>query len=149
MVGSLVGGDQPLRPYAHLFEHIAHQTRPALAEMYRASDVFVLPTLVEGMGLVVLEAMACGLPVIVTANGPGDIVRDGIDGFVIPERDEDAVCDRLEHLYRHPELRVEMGRRAAQRAREFDWNAYTGKVSQVLHELAQRTHARSRPAGGG
>lgn len=149
MVGSLVGGDQPLRPYAHLFEHVAHQTRPALAEMYRASDVFVLPTLVEGMGLVVLEAMACGLPVIVTANGPGDIVRDGVDGFVIPERDEDAVCNRLDHLYRHPELRVEMGRQAAQRAREFAWGAYTGKVSQVLLELAQRTRARSRPAGGG
>lgn len=149
MVGSVVGSDLPLRPYAHLFEHVAHQTRPALAEMYRASDVFVLPTLIEGMPLVVLEAMACGLPVIVTANGPGDIVRDGVDGFVIPERDADAVCDRLDHLYRHPELRVEMGRRAALRAREFDWNAYTGKASQVLLELAQGTRARSSPAAGG
>ncbi len=135
LVGSVVGSDLPLRPYAGLFEHLSHQTRPALAAIYRESDVFVFPTLIEGMPLVVLEAMACGLPVIVTANGPADIVRDGIDGFVIPQRDEDAVCDRLDRLYRDPELRAGMGRQAALRAREFGWNAYTGKARRVLAEL--------------
>ncbi|MBC7956422.1 MAG: glycosyltransferase family 4 protein [Cytophagales bacterium] len=136
LVGSIVGGDEPLRPYRDSIEHIPHQTRPALAARYRASDVFVLPTLVEGMGLVVLEAMACGVPVIVTANGPGDIVRDGIDGFIVPERDEEAICRCLERLYLNPELRAQMGRQAALRAREFDWLAYTSKVGQVLRELA-------------
>jgi glycosyltransferase involved in cell wall biosynthesis len=104
--------------------------------MYRSADVFVFQTLIEGMPLVVLEAMACGLPVIVTANGPAGIVRDGIDGFIIPERDEEALCDRLEHLYRRPELRVEMGRQAARRAAEFGWNAYTARARQVLADLA-------------
>lgn len=138
LVGSIVGSDQPLKPFADLFEHVPHQTRPALAARYRAADVFVLPTLIEGMPLVVLEAMACGLPVIVTANGPGDIVRDGIDGFVIPERDADAVSDRLERLYRDPGLRAEMGRRAVQRAAEFSWDAYTAKALRVLTDLAVR-----------
>ena len=141
LVGSVVGSSEPLRPYADLFERVPHQTRPALAAMYRASDVFVLPTLVEGMPLVVLEAMACGLPVIVTANGPADIVRDGIDGFVIPERDDEAVCERLERLYRDPGLRREMGRAAALRAREFSWAAYTSKARQVLTRLAQGVDA--------
>ena len=137
LVGSVVGGDAPLRPYSGLFEHLPHQTRPALAAMYRGSDVFVLPTLIEGMPLVVLEAMACGLPVIVTANGPADIVRDGIDGFVIPERDSDAICDRLDRLYRDPELRAEMGMQAARRAREFDWKRYTTQARRVLADLTQ------------
>ena len=145
LVGSIVGSDAPLRPYADAFEHVRHQTRPALAAMYRASDVFVFPTLIEGMPLVVLEAMACGLPVIVTANGPGDIVRDGIDGFVIPERDPDAVCDRLERLYRDPALRVEMGRNAAERARQFDWFAYTSKARNVLAELGHPGRSADRP----
>lgn len=136
LVGSIVGSNAPLRPYADFFTHVAHQTRPALAQMYRSSDVFVFPTLIEGMPLVVLEAMACGLPVIVTANGPGDIVRDGIDGFVIPERDADAVSDRLDRLYRDPELRIEMGRRAALRAQEFAWSAYAAKARRVLTDLA-------------
>ncbi len=146
LVGNVVGSRAPLLPYADLFEHIAHQTRPALAARYRACDVFVLPTLIEGMPLVVLEAMACGLPVIVTANGPADIVRDGIDGFVVPERDPDAISDRLERLYRDPELRAEMGRQAALRALEFSWAAYAKNAIQVLCEQPVRErvmHAQS------
>lgn len=143
LVGSVVGSKEPLRPYADLFDHVPHQTRPALAALYRASDVFVLPTLIEGMPLVVLEAMACGLPVIVTANGPSDIVRDCIDGFVIPERDDNAIYERLERLYRDPALRLEMGRRAAQRAREFSWEAYTLKARQVLAQVTEYVEASS------
>jgi glycosyltransferase involved in cell wall biosynthesis len=135
LVGSLVGGPRPLAPYADLFEHVPHQTRPGLAQRYREADVFVFPTLVEGMPLVVLEAMACGLPVIVTANGPGDIVRDGVDGFVIPERDEEAVADRLDRLYRDRELCRHLGRNAAGRAREFTWAAYAGAALACLAQL--------------
>jgi glycosyltransferase involved in cell wall biosynthesis len=143
LVGSVVGSDAPLQPYAQCFHHVPHQTRAALAAMYRSSSVFVLPTLIEGMPLVVLEAMACGLPVIVTANGPADIVRDGVDGFIIPERSSEAVCERLERLYRDPEMRREMGRNAAQRAREFSWQAYTGKALNALAELAPRAGAQA------
>ena len=136
LVGSSVGDPAAVAPYAHLFEHVPHQTRPALAERYRAADVFVFPTLIEGMPLVVLEAMACGLPVIVTANGPGDIVRDGVEGFVIPERDDEAVADRLERLHRDPALRRAMGQAAAQRAHEFSWRAYATKAMSVLANAA-------------
>jgi len=147
LVGSVVGSDAPLRPFADLFEHVAHQTRPALADLYRDADVFVFPTLVEGMPLVVLEAMACGLPVIVTANGPGDIVRDGVDGFVIPERDHEAVADRLERLYRDPDLRRQMGRNAAQRAQEFSWSAYADKALRLLCELSSGAQLQGRAEG--
>lgn len=142
MVGSVVGSDRPLRPFADAFEHVAHQTRPALAAMYRRADAFVLPTLIEGMPLVVLEAMACGLPVIVTANGPADIVRDGVDGFIVPERDEEAIADRLERLHRDPEMRVGMGRHAAERAREFSWQAYRDRAFGMLAALGGDVAAR-------
>lgn len=135
VVGNTPGSMAPFKPYADLFRHVPHQTRPALAQMYRDSDVFVFPTLLEGMPLVVLEAMACGLPVIVTANGPGDIVRDGIDGFVVPSRDEEAIGERLERLYRDPELRAEMGRNACARAHEFSWAAYANRTFGVLASL--------------
>ena len=135
LVGQAVGDPRALAPYASLFRHVPHQSRPALAQLYRASDVFVFPTLVEGMPLVVLEAMACGLPVIVTANGPADIVRDGVDGFIIPSRDPDAIAERLEMLRADPALRAEMGRQAALRAAEFGWPAYTAKVLACLAEL--------------
>ena len=135
LVGRVVGSEAPLKPYAPFITVVEHQTRAALAERYRQADVFVLPTLIEGMPLVVLEAMACGLPVIVTANGPADLVRDGIDGFVIPERDADAICDRLDCLYRDPERRREMGHQAARRALAFDWARYAGQAQRVLNQL--------------
>jgi glycosyltransferase involved in cell wall biosynthesis len=135
LAGSLVGEPRVLQPYAKYIRHLPHQTRAAMAELYRQSDVFVFPTLVEGMPLVVLEAMACGLPVIVTGNGPADIVRDGIDGFIIPERDDDAVSACLERLYRDPNLRAEMACNAALRAREFSWDAYTSGARRVLSGL--------------
>ena len=143
IVGQTVGDTRALAPYADLFRHVPHQSRPALAQLYRASDVFVFPTLVEGMPLVVLEAMACGLPVIVTANGPADIVRDGIDGYVIPTRDADAVADRLEALRRDPALREEMGRNAARRAAEFGWSAYAAKALACLGDLCAAPVAAS------
>lgn len=138
LVGAPVGDTAPLRRYADLFTHVPHQTRPALAQRYRDASVFVLPTLIEGMPLVVVEAMACALPVIVTANGPAGIVRDGIDGFIVPERDEDAICDRLDRLYRDPALRREMGRRAAERARAFSWDAFATAAERFVDDLAIR-----------
>ncbi len=147
LVGQSVGDASALAPYAGLFRHVPHRTRPQLARHYQASDVFVFPTLVEGMPLVVLEAMACGLPVIVTANGPADIVRDGVDGFVIPARDPDAIAERLATFRGDPALRAWMGRNASQRAAEFGWPAYTTKVQAALAELcADARLAPSAPA---
>jgi glycosyltransferase involved in cell wall biosynthesis len=146
IVGQPVGDPAALAPYAGLFRHVPHQSRPELARHYRSADVFVFPTLVEGMPLVVLEAMACGLPVIVTANGPADIVRDGVDGFVIPARDADAVASRLDTLRRDAALREQMGRNAARRAAEFGWSAYADKAQAVLAALGGSTR---RPAGLG
>lgn len=135
LVGNMVDDGRAFRPFQDFFEHVPHLTRPLLAMSYRSADVFVFPTLLEGMGLVVLEAMACGLPVIVTSHGPGDVVRDGVDGFVVPIRDSEAIADRLERLYRDPELRHWMSRNAVARAREFSWARYTNSFKAHLADL--------------
>ncbi|MBC7939095.1 MAG: glycosyltransferase family 4 protein [Chitinophagaceae bacterium] len=132
LVGDVVGSREPLRPFADHFTHVPHQTRPALAQRYREASVFVLPTLMEGMPLVVLEAMACGLPVVVTPNGPAGIVRDGVDGFIVPERDPGAIAHCLQRLYDDPGLRARMGRNAATRALEFSWDVYAMGVRRQL-----------------
>ena len=134
LVGNFFGSQEPLRRYRKYFQHIPNVPRVQLADIYRRADVFVFPTLIEGLGLVVLEAMASGLPVIVTPNGPGDIVRDGVDGFVIPIRDADAIVDRLEYLRANPQVRAEMGRNARERALAFPWEAYQARVVEALDE---------------
>ena len=132
MVGKPMGSVAPLVPYASLFRHVPHLTRPALAAEYCRHDVFVFPTLLEGMGLVVAEAMACGLPVITTANGPDELVRDGLDGFIVPQRDAAAIAEKLELLRGNPELRRKMGASAALRAREFTWAVYCQRFQALL-----------------
>ncbi len=95
-----------------------------LAEM-AAHDVFVFPSLFEGFGLVLLEAMAMGLPVITTAHTAGpDIIHDGVEGFIVPIRDSVAIAERLELLHREPERRAEMARQARRRAHEYTWENY-------------------------
>jgi len=132
LIGNFHGDGAAFTPYRDIFEHVPHLPQAALADQYRQADVFVFPSLIEGLGLVVLEAMASGLPVITTPNGPGDIVRDGIDGFVVPIRDVDGIVEKLEFLRANPERRLEMGRNARQRALEYTWTAYRQRTLRLL-----------------
>ena len=135
LVGSIYADDQPLKPYSGLFQHVPHIPQTELVQQYQRADVFVFPSLLEGLGLVVLEAMASGLPVITTPNGPGDIVRDGVDGFVVPIRDPEAIVEKLEYLRANPDRRREMGINARQRAQEFSWTAYRQRGVEALRSL--------------
>lgn len=146
LVGNFAGADAPLRRHADLFRHLPNQPRADLARLYGGCDVLVFPTLLEGMGLVVLEAMACGLPVIVTDCGPGDLVRDGLDGYVVPARDPDAIAERLDRLYRDPDRRIEMGRRARTRSLEYTWAAYQDRVQNAVDGVACGRRATPVPA---
>ncbi|WP_367027023.1 glycosyltransferase family 4 protein [Methylococcus sp. ANG] len=132
LVGNYVGDKGALARFSGSFEHIPHVSHAELAEIYRRADVFVFPTLIEGMPLVVLEAMASGLPIITTPNGPGDIVRDGIDGFVVPIRDVDAIVEKLEYLRANPQERLRMGYNARERALTFTWQNYQQRIIDLL-----------------
>ena len=123
LVGPVLGSGAGLRPYEGLFRH-RNSVRPQdMPEVYRAADVLVLPSLLEGSALVVLEAMASGLPVIVTENAGADAVRDGVEGFVVPVRSPEAIAARLEDLA-SPGLRRRMGAAARFRSLEFTWQAF-------------------------
>jgi glycosyltransferase involved in cell wall biosynthesis len=132
LAGRSVGDPAALKPYAHLFTYLGNMPHKKLPELYRQVEVFVFPTLLEGMPLVVLEAMASGLPVITTSHGPGDIVRDGIDGFVVPIRDQAAIANRLEILRSNSELRMAMGQAARARAMEYTWQRYCDSALKTV-----------------
>ncbi len=105
---------------------------------YQRSSVFVLPSVGDGFGFTVLEAMACGLPVIVSeSTGAKDCVREGQDGFIVPDRDVEAIKARLLELYTHPERRRRMGTSARRRAEELDVEKSGPKLLQAL-EVALR-----------
>lgn len=134
LVGRIQGDSQTFAPWQHMFKHISHCPQTKLLKIYQEHDIFLFPTLLEGLPLVVLEAMACGLPVITTPNGPSDIVRDGVDGFIVPPRDVNAIVDCLERIGRDPDLRIWMGRNARRRAQDFTWEVYRKKAVNFVQE---------------
>jgi glycosyltransferase involved in cell wall biosynthesis len=113
--------------------HVAHWHLP---RFYHQADVFVLPSLIEGFPLTALEAMATGLPVIVSENTFGhDVVRQGVDGFVVPIRDAAAIAERLRFLYERPAERQRMGLQARLRAEDFSWRAYESSIVSSFPRL--------------
>jgi glycosyltransferase involved in cell wall biosynthesis len=141
LVGSYVPGHEVYRRYLHLYRYTPNVPQQDLPALFHTADVFVFPSLIEGMPLVVLEAMACGVPVITTTHGAGDIVRDGMDGFFVPIRDPQAIAQRLEQLYRNPDLLQEMGRNARARALQHTWDAYSRCAAEAV--LANKNTTRS------
>lgn len=122
-----------LRNYTHLFRYVPSVPHCSLQKYYSAASVFVFPSLVEGFGLVLLEAMACGIPVITTFNTAGcNIITDGVDGFIIPIRDVNTLKEKLEWCYQHPLELAEMGKAARQKAEQLTWENYRHKlINQV------------------
>lgn len=105
-----------------------------LRNFYQQSSVFVLASIADGFGMVVPQAMACGLPVIVTENvGARDLVKDGVNGFVVPIRSPQLIADRLRQLHDAPQLRLRMGAAAADSVRSgYTWRDYGDRLAAFL-----------------
>jgi glycosyltransferase involved in cell wall biosynthesis len=91
------------------------------------NHVFVFPSTLEGSAKSVYEALACALPVITTEES-GSVVRDGVDGFIVPSCDVDALVDKMRRLYDDTALRARMAASARARAMEFTWDRYARAV---------------------
>jgi glycosyltransferase involved in cell wall biosynthesis len=118
--------------------------RSGMRDLYSQASVLVLPSIEDGFGQVIVQAMACGVPVIATTNTGGpDVITDGKDGFIVPIRDAGAIAERLEYLYRNPDARAQMGQAALETVRAWNgWGRYTNQVLSTYHEGVSRRHAR-------
>jgi D-inositol-3-phosphate glycosyltransferase len=103
---------------------------------YSAAEVVVMPSLYESFGMVALEAMACGTPVIASeVGGLGYLVQNGETGYTIPDSDPAALCDRLSSLLGNAHLRETMGLRAAEYALDYAWEKIATQIVEVYIEL--------------
>jgi len=141
----IVGGGPLWQPLADLVEQLALQDvcwlagdREDIPELLAAMDVFVLPSLAEGISNTVLEAMAAGLPVIATSTGGNpELVEEGVNGSLVPVGESSALAQALRDLLEDDEKRQRLGENGRNRvSRRFNWDrtveAYLGVYDQLL-----------------
>lgn len=114
-----------------------------VVQFYSAADAYIGPSLEDAYGLPVLEAMACGLPVISSARaGVSEIIRDGVDGFVLGDPEDHAeLAERISRLSSDSALREKMGDAAAQTAKQHTWDRNAAELWQFLQDAAARKQA--------
>ena len=109
-----------------------------LAEMEK-HDVLVFPSLTEGYGLVILEALSRGLPVITTRNTGGpEVIRDGREGYFVPIRSADAIAEKLAQLAGDRDLLEAMSEAALERAQECTWQKYRELLASMMGQVMNR-----------
>jgi D-inositol-3-phosphate glycosyltransferase len=121
---------------------VGPQPQSVLPLYYAASDVTVLPSYYESFGMVALEAMACGSPVIASrVGGLVTTVRDGVTGFLVPDGDVGALAERIETLVADPELRWRLGREGVRWAAQHRWPCVAEAVCKEYASLESRATA--------
>jgi len=107
-----------------------------LAEIMAHCHVHVFPTILDGFGRNIIEAMACGLPVITTPNCAGpDLIEDGVSGFIVPIRDIDCICERLHWIYSHPDEAMQMGERGRLRVASLSQPDYRRRFADRVEQV--------------
>jgi D-inositol-3-phosphate glycosyltransferase len=124
---------------------LGRQDQDTLPYYYSAAEVVIVPSHYESFGMVALEAMACGTPVVASETGGlAFLVRDGETGFHVPAADPGALADRLIQLMSEEELRRRLGKQAAAYAGAYDWSIIADQIVE-LYELAL-AESRREPA---
>lgn len=112
-------------------EFVGPVARSRVGELYRRADAFALPTLSDGFAITQLEAMAHGLPVVVTPNC-GRVVTDGVDGRVVPAADSDALAAALDGLMSDPARTRAMGHRAVATVRRYSSDFLADHLAAIV-----------------
>lgn len=121
----------------HLFSYRGRIPHAELSREFHRADVVVLPSIEDGFSYVPLEAMACGIPVIVSSNaGVSELIREGETGFVVPIRSPGVIAERIQALYECRERCTSMGQTASNMIRSgHSWSDYAERVIAHYREL--------------
>jgi len=114
----------------------------------RAADVFVLPSLTEAFGIVLLEAMSCGLPVVASnVGGIPSLVSDGRNGFLVPPRDEGGLARAITRVLTVPEERAVFVRTNVQKAMSYAWPLIADRFLSLWDDVVRSRPGARVPAG--
>lgn len=135
--GAVYNEIKPLVDKYRCFKNIkflGHLDTLEYPEILRSAHVFVFPSIEEGSALVSYESMASGLPSIVTYN-TGSVVRDGVDGFIVPIRDIESLKKRMKYFYDNQDKVLIMGKNARERACEYTWERHSSSRIEIYKQI--------------
>jgi glycosyltransferase involved in cell wall biosynthesis len=116
-----------------------------VSDFYNDIDVYIQPSVSEGFGIEIIEAMAHGRPVIATTGTCGpDVITDGVEGFIVPPRDPMAILEKVRFFRDHPEKIAEMGGNARLRAKEYSWERIEERYVQFYKRILSPPVVMSR-----
>ncbi|MBW8012919.1 MAG: glycosyltransferase family 1 protein [Chloroflexi bacterium] len=124
---------------------LGKRSQDSLPYYYSAAHIVVVPSHYESFGMVALEAMACGTPVVASqVGGLAYLVQDGVTGYHVPDQDPEALSKRLTTLLEDRELNLQMGSEGVEVAKDYGWGSIALKIKDVFEEVI-----RENPEGQG
>jgi glycosyltransferase involved in cell wall biosynthesis len=136
LVGPISPSERSLIPNMPSLKIKGKYPLTGLPELLRQCDVMVFPSYCEGFGLVLLEALATGLPIITTEATAGpDLIESGVEGLLLPSGNFDALCDSIRYFAEEPTRVDPMSKAARQCAERFSWDSYGDRWQQILKAL--------------
>jgi len=129
---------------------LGKRSQDTLQYYYSAAEAVVMPSHYESFGMVALEAMACGTPVVASqVGGLAFLVQDGKTGYTVPVEDPQALAERLMALIYDPQLHARMGRQAAEFARNYSWNLIAGRILDLYRQVLEGYKPAQAPSLAG
>ncbi len=133
--GRAVDDLQLFAPFRSQIEIRTSVSGEELVRAYQTADLFVFPSVGEGFGQVLLEALACGLPILSTTHTAApDLIDDGVQGFIVEPRRADLLADRIDWAVRNRGELSRMGARARERAERFTWDRFRTSAAEAVRD---------------
>ncbi len=128
-----------IRKNSDLIDFIGVIKKKDLPEYFSNVDIFIQPSLQEGFSILILEAMASGLPVIVSTNtGVNEIIKNGEDGLIVPICDSQAIYDKLKFLIENENMRISIGENARKKAKLYTWERYADEYIRIFEDIVKK-----------
>ncbi len=123
---------------ADVITFLGKRSQDLLPYYYSAAEAVVVPSHYESFGMVALEAMACGVPVVASqVGGLAFLVQDGVTGFTVPVDEPEALADRLMRCVNQPDLQKQLGRQAADLAGEYAWEKIAARMLNLYRQVIE------------
>jgi starch synthase len=134
IIGNIYGSGTAFKTYSNLYTYTKGISQQELFKSYQKYDALIFPSVLEGFGLVTVEAMGAGLPVVTTPNtNATEVIKEDINGFLVPIRDTEAIIRAITHLRNMENASFQQMRHEARKtALQYTWDEHRTKVRQFV-----------------